>query len=318
MPVAAYSYRPTRTYSAVVQAGLSSSSTGGGFVYVDEEATGPITVPEDKWRPNSSEEGSEGGNSSTTQNEKVPVYLYAKANTGYEFKGWSDSNTGTPENALSPYVEEFPVGDNSWAPIVGYYNRKKYYTRYAFFSPIEYVIRYIPDGGTLSGSDTQRYTIKRTDALRTVTRMGYSFNGWKVTSVGAEGNWTLYHTLSPGTRLSNNYGDVTLTAQWEVILCPITIRLSGMDAGDSGIFTVSKDGTVLYTVSVPSGASVTIKDAEAGNYTVTPTDWNWAYSGLTEQSYDVVDPVDGHTFEFAASKNTSRKHDEKSNVNFQL
>lgn len=405
LSISAYAwYNPTRKYSAKVQAGLSTSSTGGGLVYVDNEGTDFITVSDGDWRPNSQYDGCEGGNSSNTQNDMVDVYLYAKATPGYQFDGWATSNSGTPANkgdlvnGVYRSVKEFQVGDNSWAPIVGYYNRNKSYTMYAFFTPIEYKITYDANGGTVSPSTTHPYTIRSTDALRTPTRTGYTFNGWKVTQVNPdEGNWTMNTTAA--SPLSNKFGDVTLTAQWTptqytisfspnggtgttpssipysiesaaitLPACPytktgsvfagwkpssnvgswttgqtfadqasiptgqygnvtlvaqweqnadITISVTGLQNGESAIFTVSKGGTVLYTVSLDSSnTSVTIKNQEIGEYTVTPvTGWSFAYTMSAAQTKTIS--ATDHTFSFTASpKSGVKKHDEQQKVNW--
>lgn len=214
----AYAYRPTYTYSATVQACLSSSSTGGGLVYVDAEATGYITVSNDKWRPNASENGSEGGNSSNTQNAMVDVYLYAKANRGYQFDGWAASDTGTPGNkgelvnGVYRSVQEFQVGNNDFGPNYTHPYRNKEHKIYAFFSPIKYYITYDANGGSVSPSTPQEYTIRSTDALRIPTRNGYTFAGWEVVDYDPDdGNWDDGIAESP---LDHKFGNVGLQAQW--------------------------------------------------------------------------------------------------------
>lgn len=322
----AKAYRPTRTYSAKVQAGLSSSSTGGGKVYVDTEATAPKTVSDSEWRPNSSEQGSEGGNSSNSENVYVPVYLYAKANTGYQFDGWADSDTGTPGNKDQyPYIRQYQVGNND--PRHHPY-RTKEYSIYAFFSPIEYTITYDAAGGALSDASTQTYTIRSTDLLRVPSRAGHEFLGWEV--VATEGNWPAVGETTSSS-LNQNYGNVTLKAKWKAILADITIEVSGLENGESAIFTVTNNdtGTLLYTIPVTGTssetASVKIKALETGmNYMVRPvTDWtktSYGIQGISPNGGTIKGlGAGGVTFSFTAEvKADARKHDEKSNVNWSL
>ena len=384
--------------------------TGGGKVYTAVEASDFSDPKTSDWKTSTSQ----GGNSSNTRGASLPVFIYAQANNGYEFLGWSETSSGTLFGS-SDYVDSY-TSDNihgikkNYTAYSGTGDGEIKYDVYARFNPLPYNITYVPgergtgttqtqddvtittditlksgtiftpdngyefkewkvtslgstnekwalnqtynssnlhirtgyysenvtltaqwqakryeityvpgSGASVPSGNTQYYYIDRSgadDKLRTPTKTGSTFSGWKVTVVDSEGNWTLNQTLSAGTPLIGKYGDVTLTALWDLVLCPITISLSGMDPGVSGIFTVSKDGAVLYTVAVASGSSVTIKDVESGTYKVTPTSWSWAYTGLSEQSSEVTDPVNGHTFAFTASKNTTKKHAEESRVNW--
>lgn len=249
----------------------------------------------------------------TIETPSTTLPNYSGIKTAYTFDGWKPaSNVG---NWKTTELFDPRTGSSS-----GSFSRKwGNATLNAHWIPTGYTITYNPNGGNMKNhQDTsQGYNIESNgtaDKIRDVEKTGSTFSGWKVTA--AEGNWTLNQTLSAGTPLIGKYGNVTLTAQWDIVLCPITISLSGMDPGVSGIFTVSKDGAVLYTVAVASGSSVTIKDVESGTYKVTPTSWSWAYTGLSEQSSEVTDPVNGHTFAFTASKNTTKKHAEESRVNW--
>lgn len=398
----AFTYNKAATVTAHVE------PSGSGKVYVAVEASSFSNPRTSDWKTPTSE----GGNSSSTSGASLPVFIYAQANNGYNFIGWSETSSGTLYE-ISDYVDSYTSGiihgiQKNYKAYNGYGDGEEEYDIFARFNPLPYDITYVPgergtgttqtqddvtittditlksgtiftpdngyefkewkvtalgttkekwalnqtynssnlhirtgyysenvtltaqwqakryeityvpgSGASVPSGNTQDYYIDRSgadDKLRTPTKTGSTFSGWKVTTAG--GNWNDGDTFSAGTPLIGKYGNVTLTALWDLVHCPITISLSGMDPGASGIFTVSKDGTVLYTVAVASGSSVTIKDVESGTYTVTPTSWSWAYTGLTEQSYEVTDPVDGHTFVFTASKNTTKKHDETYNVNW--
>jgi len=57
------------------------------------------------------------------------------------------------------------------------------------------------------------------------TRAGYTFAGWKATTV--EGNWVENNTYSAGTSLIDMYGNVTLTAVWEAKELTVTLDANG-------------------------------------------------------------------------------------------
>lgn len=256
LSISAYAwYTPTYTYSAKVQAGLSTSSTGGGLVYVDNEATDYITVPNNSWRPNSQYNGCEGGNSSNTENAYVNVYLYAKENIGYQFDGWTiDSQTVTPGNkgtkngSVWSSVIQFQVGNNDYGAYYSHPYREKDYQAYAFFSPIKYYITYDANGGSVSPSTPQEYTIRSTDPLRTPTKNGYTFNGWKVTAVDeSDGGWTLNGNAP--SALNKNIGNVSLKAQWT----PTDYTISFSANGGSG----TTPSSIPYTIE---SAAITLPD----------------------------------------------------------
>lgn len=96
----------------------------------------------------------------------------------------------------------------------------------------------------------------------------------------------------------------------------IVISVTGLQSGESAIFTVAKGSTTLYTVALSAAKpSLTIKNQEPGEYTVTPLSWSWTYS-MSPSSINKTISSSDNTFAFTASKNTSKKHDEKSNVNW--
>ncbi len=226
---------------------------------------------------------------------------------GYEFDYWKLTTTaGNWTNTSTKYNAGQTYSSGKWGNAV--------FT--AQWKASGYTVKCNPNGGRVNGyTSTQSisYDIESTKTLPTATKTGSTFSGWKVTS--ADGNWALSQIIPAGLSLAGKYGNVTLTAQWNIIFCPITISLSGLDAGDTAIFTISKGGSVLYTVPVKSGSSVTIQNMETGEYTVAATGWSWTYTGLDAQTED-IETAEGHTFSFTATKKTGvGKHDEDSNVN---
>lgn len=281
---------------------VTAISTGNGKVYVHEN------VPNNNFAPASTDykDQSTGGNGSNSREAGVDVYLYAQGNDGYELSGWSETSDGDvyPYSSVSPYIRKFNTG-------TGLFGGESSYTIYAKFQPCVYIISYNPDGGVVSGGDSQSYTIESTETLRTASKFGCVFQGWKVRA--NSGSWTKdpVNSIPSGTSLTGKYGDVTLDAQW-VDLPELTISVSNLQNGESAIFNVSKGGSVLYTVAVGT-SPVTIKYLEAGEYTVTPTSWSWAYTMSDTQQSQTLNNSDKKTFSFTATpKNDVKKHDEKS------
>lgn len=133
----------------------TATTTGNGKVYASNSGSG---------QAGSSWSGTASGNSSSVKlncgmsddnahtNEEVAsahnvtAYLYAEANDGYYFKGWSSSNapTYTEVSTSLPYSYSFKIGGDSYEWKWG--NKESGYTennpynassRYAFFSPVQ-------------------------------------------------------------------------------------------------------------------------------------------------------------------------------------
>lgn len=273
-------------------------ATGAGTVYVsgDQDVSPGVTCA------NIGHVSRGGGDVSLTAE--------ASAAAGYKFDGWSNSLPLTSYiSTVSSYSANYTASTTA-ASSNNNLNASEY-SIYAFFSPISYTITYNPDGGVVSGGDSQSYTIESTETLRTASKFGCVFQGWKVRA--NSGSWTKDPVISnpSGTSLTGKYGDVTLDAQW-VDLPELTISVSNLQNGESAIFNVSKGGSVLYTVAVGT-SPVTIKYLEAGEYTVTPTSWSWAYTMSDTQQSQTLNNSDKKTVSFTATpKNDVKKHDEKS------
>ena len=106
---------------------------------------------------------------------------------GYIFSGWY-------EGANPVVLPAIPLGSTG----------HKTFT--AVWTPVEYKIKYILNGGTIADGDTDIYTVQQRVTLETPTREGYKFLGWydedgkKVTEIPA-----------------GSTGDKTFWAKWEKI-----------------------------------------------------------------------------------------------------
>lgn len=236
----------------------------------------------------------------------VPTSSFTAAN-GYEFSGWKVSSASD-----GSWTQNNPV--SAGTSLTGKYGDV---TLTAQWTPIEYTISFSGNGGTGTDPAQIPYTIESTGVTlpaNPYTKTGYSFTGWQPAS--NVGNWATSETYAAGATVSaGKYGNVTLQAKWDEMV-DIVISVTGLQSGESAIFTVAKGSTTLYTVALNSTkSSLTINDQEPGEYTVTPQSWSWTYS-MSSPITKTITSSD-HTFEFTATKNTSsKKHDEKSNVNW--
>ena len=85
----------------------------------------------------------------------------------------------------------------------------------ASFKPAMYTITYDLDGGNMPGQVEPNYDITDTVELPKPTKLNYTFKGWKVTKAG--GNWAADAVIDANNlTVSGKWGDVTLTAQWDI------------------------------------------------------------------------------------------------------
>lgn len=128
------------------------------------------------------------------QEKDATLYGYTPAEKeNYEFKGWyldKELTTALPEN----YVATENV------------------TLYAKYSPIEYAIDYVLDGGVNAESNPATYTADDEITLAAPTKENYEFKGWYATADFAGEAVT---TISGATK-----AEVVLYAKWEAVELP--------------------------------------------------------------------------------------------------
>ena len=127
----------------------------------------------------------------------------------------------------------------------------------AVYHPVQYYIRLNVNGG--DPMDNFYYTIDGAEVagdnkLPEPTRTGATFTGWKVSA--AEGNWVRNSVLPAYTSLNGRYGNVTLTAQWDLERHTViwvagdetrtTIWLYGATPSFSGTPTKAPDDSYSY------------------------------------------------------------------------
>lgn len=126
--------------------------------------------------------------------ENMPI---PNEKNGYKFIGWYNN-----DNDLVESIEK-GTGDI-------------YLT--AKWDPIEYTIKYVTNGGTLSGEMT-KYTIEKPIELKTPTRDNYTFAGWYTDSQ--------FNNRVEGDVLSQEYGDKIFYAKWSPKTYKLTFNPTG-------------------------------------------------------------------------------------------
>ena len=156
---------------------------------------------------------------------------------GYAFDGWYNGN------------EKVTAGDT--VQITGNVTLTAQYT------PITYTITFVYGNGDADG--TQTYTIESTYALTDPIRTNYRFTGWTVTAENGT-SWAAKDGGKVGTgyTLNGDYGNVTLTANWEldakIAVLPYAyaygtdgLLLVGGNPGDNNTYLYN--GTALYKIT---------------------------------------------------------------------
>ena len=140
---------------------------------------------------------------------------------------------------------------------------------------IYHTLTFLPDGGSISGAFAEEdytidYYISDAVTLPTATRVGYTFNGWKVTTTG--GTWTdtaTVYTAAP----SGLTGDATLTAQWTIksytvsaVACYAEATIDGTAVTYGSYTAGTTGGTASGGGSVDYGGSITLTASPSAGY----------------------------------------------------
>ena len=187
-----------------------------------------------------------GGTVATTNPSEYTVTsdnitLNNPTKNGYEFAGW----TGTDLNSETTSVT-ISTGSTG--------NRE--YT--ANWTPIEYTITYVLDGGTATNPTS--YTIESDDiTLNNPSKDGYTFKGWSGTEL--TGNTNTEVTIATGSTGNKEY-----TANWTKDTYTITYELNGGINASSNPSTYQVD-TDTITLAEPTKTGYTFK--------------GWSGTGLT-------------------------------------
>lgn len=185
--------------------------------------------------------------------------------TGYTFKGWSKSSTGSVT---------FAAGAN--------YTTNASDTLYAVWEPNTYTVNLDTNGGSGgTASVTKTYGQAVTLPTAAPSRQNYNFKGWAATANATTPAWSAGGSYAENITLS-----VTLYAVWELAYTPPQIsNLVAMRMNSNGVMDDTgayakirfdwKSGTNGQTVLVPSQIKIEMRESGTGGYatmyTTTPT-----------------------------------------------
>jgi len=235
----------------------------------------------------------------------VPAAQTGWVKEGYTMVGWT-----TIENAEVRAFEDYKsVGmavkvDN---PDV---NKEIHY--YAVWAKTTSTITYNLDGGTVTGTNVTSYNysvILKNIQLISPVKQYYKFIGWRLTaSEETKTNWETYYPegeksvfysvedpeSSLDLNIGTHFGDITLTAVYEIIVKDIQININNSAVKNQSYIlnitgtpnTASEFKTLkIATITDENGcSSVIIKDIPIGTYTIElEGKWSWRY-GLSENN----------------------------------
>jgi len=178
---------------------------------------------------------------------------------------------------------------------------------YAVWAKTTSTITYNLDGGTLTGTNANSYkysVISETLHLISPEKEYYNFIGWRLTaSEETKTNWETYYPQGEKSvfysvedaesgldlNIGTHFGDITLTAVYEIILKDIQININNSMAKNQS-YILNITGTPssenefktlkIATITDENGSSsVIIKGIPLGTYTVElQGNWSWRYS----------------------------------------
>ena len=227
------------------------------------------------------------------------VNLVVPVKTGYDFIGWTGSNGTTPQTNVT--IALGSSGDKSYT---------------ANWSIAEYNISYTLNGGTINGTNPNKYTIQSGDiTLLNPTRTGYTFAGW----TGSNGNTAQMEVvISSGSIGNKNY-----VTNWTPIEYTIAYELNGgningtnpttytIESNDITLINPTRDyynyvGWTGSNGNVPQ-TNVIITSGSYGNKTYTanwsPINYTISYDldcGLVETSNPTSYNIETETFTLVA------------------
>ncbi len=151
-------------------------------------------------------------NTPYTNTITLPENTFTK--TGYTFAGWDTKadGTGTRYQALQSLSGLSSAMDGQ-------------VTLYAIWEKTPYKIIFDHNNGTDTKEEVNYNITDTVTAPAAPVKEGYTFKGWKVTT--ADGNWVSGNVADAGITATGMYGNVTLTAQWEINQYTITFDTLG-------------------------------------------------------------------------------------------
>ncbi|MCR5434014.1 MAG: InlB B-repeat-containing protein, partial [Bacteroidaceae bacterium] len=226
--------------------GWNTKADGTGTSYADGEAVKDLgnTTLYAQWLVNYTVSFDANGGTGTMNDQRfnwntqhaLPASTFIL--DGYDFAGWNTKADGSGTNYSDGQTVD-NLGD---------------ITLYAQWTPANYSIGYILDGGTNASSNPTSYTIEsETFTIAAPTRLGYDFVGWTY-----EGQSTPIKRL---TIARGSTGDKTFVANWALASI---VRLTQ----DAGYWELQNGQTLTGTggpdthITIAAGATVTLSGAD--------------------------------------------------------
>ncbi|MBR3414946.1 InlB B-repeat-containing protein [Candidatus Saccharibacteria bacterium] len=207
--------------------------------------------------------------------------------TGYHFLGWSTNssattaayNAGTDVN-MSTLISDAAASGQSTAT-------GSTLTLYAVWAPNTFTISYSANSGSGSasgGTTSATYGVNITMASKgTLSRSGYDFLGWSLSSSATTATWTAGQSgIAPTSVKSNvttvNGGSVTVYAVWKSKLYMQTTNCSDLTASSTTTLYDSRDEQAYTVYRWPStGTAGTSYPSNMGGYCIMTKDLSLGY-----------------------------------------
>ncbi len=222
---------------------------------------------------NNAADATDGNVTSTTAIYNQPMTAIANVSTnfptrtGYTFTGYYDNHV---TSSGTKYYNADGTSAHIWDKV------DAAITLYAGWDINSYTITYVDNSGAKQGVADSDYTVNfyitTQITLATIIRNGYEFTGWKVTSDTTNTNWAPDQTITNLNVGDGHYGNVTLTAQWEIILYTISYADNG--GTKSGSYTTTY--TINDAITLPTIEKTGYHLETNNNWEVTIADGNWA------------------------------------------
>ena len=176
--------------------------------------------------------------------------------TGYTFANWKVTTAAGNWTSAATF--------NASESVSGKWGNA---TLTAQWTPNSYTLVLAENGGSAVNDIT--YNIESTTTLPTITRTGYTFGGWKVTTAG--GSWTLNTVKAANAAVTGNYGNATLTAQWTINSSKVALEMNGgVGSYTQNSTTTAIDGDVTITGNYNTIISIAL-----------PTKTGYSFAGWT-------------------------------------
>ena len=172
------------------------------------------------------------------------VTVTATPNNGYRFSGWYRNNYrySTETSYSFKMYDSDVVVEAKW-------------------DIITYTVSYNLDGGTNSSNNPAQYTVEDEFVLESPTRFGYHFSGWLL-------NNQVVEKIEKGT-----FGNITLTASWEVV--------SGYENIDDFSYEITEDGITITGLVNRNKTNIVIPTCVTKIADGAFNDWSSSVSSVT-------------------------------------